>query len=141
MEDHARDILQLTRDQPEPRAVLCDHDAEDRATLERHLGRRTVGAKKALSPGIQAVKSRLRPAGDGKPRLCVFADALVDRDAALEEAKRPCGSVEEVDGYVWDAALGNGKEAPVKAHDHGMDCWRYLVAEVDGLGRRRLVMY
>ena len=48
VEDHAKQIakLQKTRHGPEPapRAVICDHDAEDRATLERHLGYSTIAA-------------------------------------------------------------------------------------------------
>lgn len=84
VEDHARDVLRQvcpgapegsdpgthgTWREPRPRAIICDHDAEDRATLERHLGLSTTKAHKTVSDGIQAVESRLRPAGDGRPRL------------------------------------------------------------------------
>jgi phage terminase large subunit len=57
VEDHARDIVQLSQGE-RIEATVCDHDAEDRATLERH-GVPTVGAKKDISPGIQAVQARL----------------------------------------------------------------------------------
>jgi hypothetical protein len=134
VEDMAREILALTRDHRAPMAILCDHDAEDRATLERAFQQRTYPAYKAVSPGIQAVKSRLRVAGDGRPRLMVMENALFRRDPARAAAKRPCSSLEEVDGYVWSP----DREAPLKQDDHGMDCWRYLVALVDGLGRHRL---
>jgi hypothetical protein len=40
---------------------------------------------------------------------------------------------------VWEAREGSGRDAPVKEHDHGMDCWRYVVAFVEGLGRHRVV--
>lgn len=84
VEDHARDVLAQvcpgadakaepgahgTWVEPKPRAIVCDHQASDRATLERHLGLSTVAAYKAVGTGIQAVQSRLRAAGDGRARL------------------------------------------------------------------------
>lgn len=142
VEDHAKHILSLVKDDnggwlaPRPRAVLCDHDAEDRATLERHLGMSTIPAKKTVSDGIQAVQARWRPAGDGKPRLYLMKDALVRRDQDLSDAKKPTCTAEEINGYVWDNRPGKPpKEAPVKEDDHGMDALRYVVAERD-LGSR-----
>ncbi|NED79967.1 terminase, partial [Streptomyces sp. SID11233] len=107
VEDHARDILRLVRacaqccgskreahdcqackacrlewTEPRPQAVICDHDAEDRATLERHLGLATTPAKKGKSTGIQAAQGRLKVAGDGRPRLMLMRSALVERDQA-----------------------------------------------------------
>ncbi|HKN42971.1 MAG TPA: phage terminase large subunit, partial [Propionibacteriaceae bacterium] len=69
VEDHAADVRPVLEQEPAPVAIVCDHDAEDRATLERHLGLHTVPAKKTVSDGIQAVQSRLKVAGDGRPRL------------------------------------------------------------------------
>ncbi|MET8987748.1 phage terminase large subunit [Nonomuraea wenchangensis] len=142
VEDHAKRILSLVKDQhggwigPRPRAVLCDHDAEDRATLERHLGMSTVAAKKTVSDGIQAVQTRWRAAGDGKPRLYLMRDALIERDTELSDAKKPTGTAEEVLAYVWDNQPGKPpKETPVKQNDHGMDAMRYMVAERDLGGR------
>lgn len=134
VEDHAREILALTGGEPAPSAVVCDTDAEDRATLERYLGIGTMSAHKSLSDGIQAVASRLRPAGDGKPRLFFLRDSLVERDPDLVEKKRPASTVEEFDSYVWNEGGGRRKgEEPLKENDHGMDAMRYLVAAVDGL--------
>lgn len=130
---------------PLPSAIICDHDAEDRATLERHLGLKTRPAIKAIRPGIQAVQARLRPAATGggreaSPRIYFVRDALVERDQALDAAKLPCSTEEEIGGYVWDMEAGGGKkEVPVKKGDHGMDASRYIVAHVDGVtkaGRR-----
>jgi phage terminase large subunit len=132
VEDHAKDILELVGDGPMPKAIICDHDAEDRATLERHLGMPTRPAPKAVSVGIQAVQARLKTQPDGKPRMFLMRGALVRRDAALEEAKKPTSTLEEVFGYVWDVKPGKPpKEAPVKEDDHGMDAMRYLVLHRD----------
>lgn len=136
VEDHAQTIRQYAQwsiggftgsADPLPRAIICDHDAEDRATLERHLGLHTTAAHKSVSDGIQAVAARFRPAGDGRPRLCYLEDSLVERDRSLVEAKQPTCGVEEIESYVWDVR----KEAPVKEHDHAMDCDRYMVAHRD----------
>ncbi|MGW6502953.1 phage terminase large subunit [Nonomuraea angiospora] len=161
VEDHARQILRLVRrceeccgskaadhdchdcrrcrlvwTEPRPRAVICDHDAEDRATLERHLGLSTSAARKGVSDGIQAVQARQREAGDGRPRLFILRDSLVERDPELEDAKKPCSTAEEVPGYVWDQTPGKPpKETPVKQDDHGCDAMRYMVAQKD-LGAR-----
>ncbi len=132
VEDHAKAIKRLTDHEPRPRALVCDHDAEGRATLERHLGIVTTPAYKAISPGIQAVASRLRHAGNGQPRLFVFRDALVDRDSGMDEAHKPIGLIEEIDAYVWDLAANRKKgEEPVDRDNHSMDCLRYTVAHVD----------
>lgn len=152
VEDHALDMLnQVTNDdgfwtEPQPRAIITDHDAEDRATLEKHLRMSTSAAHKTVGDGIQAVDARWRVQGDGKPRLYLMRDALVERDKALEDAKLPTCTIEEVVGYVWDQGAGGKlKEAPKKENDHGMDAKRYVVAERDlgarpgvrVLGRRR----
>lgn len=135
VEDHARQILRVMKGEPHPAlGVICDTDAEDRATLERHLEMPTVPAYKDVSPGIQAVAARMRVAGDGKPRLFFMRDSLVERDPNLEAKKRPCCAEDEADGYVWRPnPSGPRGEEPVKENDHGMDCVRYLCAAVDGL--------
>lgn len=132
VEDHARRIAELSRNEPAPVVVVCDHDAEDRATLERHLGIATTPAVKDVSPGLQAVAARLRPAGDGRPRLYFLRDSLDERDPELASAKRPCCTEEEFTSYVWDTRAGRRKgEAPLKQHDHGMDSLRYVVWGLD----------
>lgn len=116
---------------PLPREIICDHDAEDRATFERHLRLFTTPAKKTVSDGIQAVAARLRPAGDGKPRLYFFRNAVVDRDHELTRMKKPTCTEEEIDSYVWKADSSGAKEEPVKENDHGCDCTRYMCAHLD----------
>jgi PBSX family phage terminase large subunit len=164
VEDHARQILRLVKrcgeccgskderhdchecracrlewSEPRPRAVICDHDAEDRATLERHLGMSTKAATKTVSDGIQAAQSRFRAAGDGRARVFFLRDSVVERDPELDDAKKPCSTVEELPGYVWDMTPGKPpKETPVKENDHGVDAMRYMVAERDLLPRLRI---
>jgi hypothetical protein len=132
-EDHAKDILKACHGEPYPVAIVCDHDAEDRATLERHLGMRTMPAFKSISPGIQAVQRRLRKAGDNKPRLMLMRDSLVSVDQDLVESKKPTCTEEEIEGYVWPQG-GIHSDVPVKKDDHAMDAMRYLVALVDDVG-------
>lgn len=121
--------------EPKPQAVICDTaDAEGRATLAKHLGMETTPAPKHLGVGetIQAVASRMKPAGDGKPRVFFLRDAVVERDKQRDEKRLPCSTVEEVPGYVWDTSGGKKvKEVPVKDNDDGMDAVRYVVAHRD----------
>jgi PBSX family phage terminase large subunit len=115
--------------------TVCDWDAEGKATLE-DCGIRTELAQKAVLSGIEAVQLRLRVQEDGKPRLFILKNCTVNRDPRLIEAKKPASTAEELPGYVWAPALPNRapKEEPLKMNDHGVDCMRYVVAEVDGLG-------
>lgn len=146
VEDHARAILHYAKwhldngrlaptmkdSDPLPRAIFADHDAEGRATLERHLGWYTTSAEKAISDGIQAVAARMKPAGDGLPRLYVLQGSLVERDPVLAEQKLPCSTVEEIDGYVWDVRGGRSRgEEPMDLNNHGCDAMRYLCATLD----------
>lgn len=142
VEDHAEVIRdRLLAGQPRPRAIITDHDAEDRATLERKLGMGTQAAHKSVSDGIQALQSRLKVQGDGRARLFVFRDALLERDPEMDAVSLPIGMAEEVASYVWAVKPGNSgglKEEPVKANDHSMDAGRYLVAARDLVGRTRV---
>lgn len=124
--------------EPRPVQVVCDHDAEGRATLEKALGLSTVPAHKAVTEGIEAVQARFKPADNGKPRLLLVRNCVVKRDVELVENLKPCSTLEELPGYVWDEDPESGKppkEEPVKQDDHGMDAMRYLVAARDLGGR------
>ena len=156
VEDHCKAILKVicwklenghlvkTREDadPLPKDIWCDHDAEDRATFERHIGLTTCAAHKSVSDGIQAVQARLKVQPDGKPRLYFKSDALVSIDEDLLENKRPTSILSEFDCYIWDNRTitnSNGqpaKDLPVKANDHAMDSMRYRVSAAD-LAKRR----
>lgn len=131
--EHATQILGIvtnpdgTWKEPKPVSIVTDHETNTRMEFQRVLGLSTKLANKEVIQGIQAVQKRLKPGPDGKPSIFVFKNSLVERDQSLLEAKLPTRTVEEVLRYVWE----DGKEAPHKAFDHGMDAMRYLVMEVD----------
>lgn len=108
--------------EPKPQAIVCDHDAEGRATLERDLGISTTAADKRVSDGIQAVQRRIKDRS-----LFILADSVVERDIDLDDRSRPASTAEEAVGYIWALT----KDQPVKEDDHGMDTMRYLVMELD----------
>lgn len=162
VEDHARDIMACvsvpdphhtprpgdvvasgrTWTEPKPRAIVCDHDAEGRATLARQLNLPTKAADKAVLDGIQRFQARLRPRADGRPGLVIMRDALVYRDPELVDAKKPTCTAEEIPGYVWlirpstgTTTQKTGKEEPLKENDHGCDTGRYLVMYRDPMSR------
>lgn len=139
VEDHAKRMLRLVQDrhgnwqEPKPRAIICDHDAEGRATLQRHLGLTTRRADKTVTTGIERTMERIRVAGDGKPRLFVFRNCLIERDSDMDDYKLPQGVSEEILSYIW-AKTPDGKpnkEEPEKRDDHSMDAMRYLVMTLD----------
>ena len=133
VEDHARQIARLSGGETYAGPIICDHDAEGRATLERHLATKTQPARKDISAGIEAVKARLRPEEDGKPRLFLLEGALAEADPELLEAKAPWSTEQEFDNYLYPPSRAGRAdlELPAKEHDHGMDCLRYLVSAVD----------
>jgi len=148
VEDHVADLRKMLFDkdgnelEPEPWAIICDHDAEDRATFRKHFGRGTVSAVKWVKPGVEAVQSRLKVAGDGRPRLYLVRGALASLDVSLREAGKPACTLDEITSYVWDIVEGKvSKDVPRKENDHGMDAMRYTVARVDRVtaGNRKKV--
>jgi phage terminase large subunit len=138
VEDAARDIMAITQGMPTPRAIICDHDAGDRAVFERYTGYLTLPAYKSIQPGIQAVQKRLGPNWGDRPGLYIMRDSLVGGDDSLREEGKPTSTEEEFEGYIWDENLNrtaNSKkdELPVDRDNHGMDMLRYMVAFTDNL--------
>lgn len=131
VEDHAKQINQLSAKEKYV-ATPADHDAEDRATLERH-GISTTPANKAVKSGIQAVKERLRVQEDGRPRLYLVRNALVEVDEMLENDSKPTCAEQEIVAYAWPKGIDGKaiKEEPVKMNDHAMDATRYIVMHLD----------
>ena len=131
VEDLAREIKQLSAGE-RIEADITDHDAEDRATYDRHCAI-SRPAFKAIAAGIQAVQARLR--GGASARLKIFRNALKNRDESLAAKRKPVSTAEEFDGYVWPKGQDGKptKEVPVDDNNHGMDAMRYAVAYVDKL--------
>lgn len=138
VDEHAKMILELTKDEPRPQRVIADHDAEGRATWSKETGLPSSPAKKDVVEGIQAVQRRLRDR-----RLFVMRDSVYERDADLVDLGRPIGFADEILSYIWaHKGVTDPKiqEEPVKADDHSMDAGRYLVMdrERQGIGVRFL---
>ena len=114
--------------EPYPEAVVGDHDAEDRATFERHSGITVKPADKTKKAGIQDVSKRFDLAGDGKPRIYFHPNAVQRKDRQLGESGKPTSTLEELNSYVWEPE----KDEPVKENDHGCDAMRYICRWLDG---------
>ena len=122
--------------EPKPRVVVCDHDAEGRATLTAELNLGTRAADKRVKLGIETVQRRLRRRADGRPGVVFVRDALVHRDQDLADAKKPTSTIDEIPGYVWAIkADGKSNDEPVKEDDHGCDATRYLIMYRDPQSR------
>jgi PBSX family phage terminase large subunit len=120
-------------DRERVRLSLSDHDAEDRATLEENRIQ-TYPANKAISVGIQKVQERLKVAGDGRPRLFILRNSLVEQDDELVNARQPTCTEQEFEMYAWPKGQDGKpiKEDPVDMYNHGMDALRYCVVRFDG---------
>ena len=112
--------------EPNPEALVCDWDAEGRATLERHLEMSTTPANKEVLAGIDSVKSMLkvREGENGKPGIVLCRGATEEKDPDLVDAVLPTCTEEEIEAYEWDDA--KKKEQPKKENDHGCDDVRYF---------------
>jgi hypothetical protein len=109
--------------------TVCDWDAEDRATL-RECRIPNVNASKAIRRGIQYVEERLKIQGDGKPRLFVFKNSLIERDPELWDAKKPTCLSDEMDVYAFPPGVDgkNLKELPIDDNNHACFAWHTGIA-------------
>lgn len=125
VEDMAPIILKLSANE-EIEYTVADHDAEGRATLERH-GVETIKAYKSIQEGVQAVQARLYYDEQIATRVFFFRDSLVQEDQSLIAEKRPLCTVDEIYSYRWrpNRENKNRYEEPVDLDNHGMDAWRY----------------
>lgn len=113
--------------------TVADHDAEDRATMAEN-GLHTNTADKRVSVGIEKVQERLKVQPDGKPRIFIMRDSIVEIDEEMKTNNRPYRTEDEFAGYVWPKKkeARAADEKPVKSDDHGMDAMRYMVMRFDG---------
>jgi hypothetical protein len=121
---------------------VCDPARPEFIEEFQRAGLAAVAAENERAPGIQAVQSRLMPAGDGEPRLFFAADALTEPDPDLLAARQPTSTLQECDSLVWAPESKSGKlpkEGTTLGADHGADAMRYAVAWTDrGLMGERL---
>lgn len=119
--------------EPEPFAVLCDHQPDGRRQFEIHARVSTRPAK-PINEGIQAVQARLRtdPA-TGLPALFVLRSAPVELDERLVSAGIPASMIEGMGSYTWqrDPTGVLTKDKPQPHNDQAMDAMRYAVMGVD----------
>jgi len=131
---HAKKINELSAGETYE-ATICDHDAEDRATLAEN-GIETEAASKPVKRGIEKVEERLKVDATGKPAIYFLRDSLVEVDESLRTDHKPTCTEEEFPSYVWPKGKDGQpeKEEPVKENDHGQDSMRYMVMKLDGGG-------
>lgn len=137
VEQAAGIIRETCKGEPPPYALICDHDAEDRATLEKELGYLTLPAFKPIHPGIQTVQNRLRddnPRFKGKPGFFIMDGCSIKTDPVLRGRHKPLSNVNEWGSYQWNTGkimLDKYKDEPIDKDNHGMDAIRYGLSFID----------
>jgi len=117
VKDHAKEINKFCEiDNIEYPEIFCDHDTEDRATLERE-GIKTLPAEKDRLAGQQSVYELFN-----QDKIYFFRDNLVEKDIEREMRKLPVRTEQEFGTYIWASKT---KEDMIKKLDDGMDCMRY----------------
>lgn len=97
--------------------IQVDPSAAGLIAEMRAVGLPANAANNTVRDGIQAVKSRLARAGDGRPRL-TFAPACAN-------------TIAEFESYAWKETGGDMRDDPEKVNDHAMDALRYGVMYLD----------
>lgn len=130
--EHAKIARKMMIGQPPPVAIICDHDAGDRAIFEAETGWTTIPAKKDKEINIQEVRLRLVPDEHGNCGLYFLDDMLLERDKTWEEDGNPVGMIEEFGAYSYRDKPDkvSAKEVPQDKWDHSMDCLSYLCRHV-----------
>lgn len=115
------------------REWVCDPSEPQYLAQFNAAGLNATPAVNDILPGITAVQNRLGEAGDGRVRIQIVRDALIERDEALVEVKLPWCTEQEIPEYVWpkNASGQTLKDKPVDANNHGLDCVRYAAAHLD----------
>lgn len=129
--DAAKKILSYSSNE-KISAYISDHDAGERAVLASH-GIDTFPADKDVIVGIDAVRMRMKPSSNQRPKLFVMANALVESDPMLIYKSLPKSTLDEFDNYIYKTPKPGeiAKDEPLKRNDHGMDAMRYAVMYVD----------
>ena len=107
-----------TGTEPQPAAIVCDHDEERKVDFEKASGLSLDLADKAdRDKGIEAMQARFDVQDDGRPRI-FFREGLLanEPDRELVDSGRPTNALEEIVGYVWDENIH--KDEPIAENDH-----------------------
>ena len=123
VKEHAKEIKKYCEIDEMDAEAVCDHDAEDRATLE-DAGIGTSAAKKERLAGQQIVYEKF-----AHDKIFFFEDALVEKDQSQELQNLPTRTVDEFGTYIWK---DKGKEDMIKQKDDGMDTMRYAMTSEQG---------
>jgi PBSX family phage terminase large subunit len=125
--EHAEIINKLS-DGEKISCTVADHDASERAALEKS-GIFTEKARKNIVQGIQTVKCRLLPQKDNRPRLFFF-----------DNLKH---TLSEIYNYSWAPQNEDqaSKEEPFKKDDHAMDALRYMAMCVESFSQLNITSY
>jgi len=99
--------------------VICDHDADGRATLNAH-GIKTKPAFKNRIDGQQIVHKLI-----SEDRVYFLENNLVEEDINLKIHNLPFSTEQEFGTYVW---TNKEKQDMIKKRDHGMDTMRMAMA-------------
>lgn len=134
-------LIESQRDSRNTRyeAVVCDHDAEGRAQLERIWHCSTLPAHKAIREGVEAVTARF--ANRQGRRIWIHRGSLAHQpDRILAKEGRPTELVDELLSYRFDTSTAKSGEAkkdgyPIKINDHACDTLRYGVCYWDGVSK------
>lgn len=121
------------RDKYSIEAFYCDPAEPAYIEQFRQAGVPAVEGFNSIIPGINTVKEHLAIADDGRPRLQFLRTACKEIDPALEDAKLPVSTLEEITAYAYPKAPDGKpvKELPVDMYNHGMDAMRYAVTGAD----------
>ena len=122
---HAVDIKKICADRNTYPRAFCDHDAEDRATLES-CGIATRPADKRRLAGQQTVYQLFE-----EDRIFFFEDSLYETDQRLMMADKPYRTTMEFPYYTW---ANKQKEDMIKEFDNGLDTLRYAMQTAKASG-------
>ena len=104
-------------------SIICDHDAEDQATL-RENGLITQNAYKDRAKGQQILYDLFE-----HDQIFYFEDCTVERDMRLVMEKQPASTVDEFPTYIW---TNKAKEDMIKEKDDGCFSEDTLITTKDG---------